>query len=117
MNIKIKLYYKQQKMFNKLYGKNLGREIAMGRNLLKEIIEKFPSPKNEIIAHNPRHQKIAHQMTQLLNHQIMEDRASSLQSLTQNSSEWGGNLLCFTDDGIVNCAEDLNKIEAENKSY
>lgn len=67
----------------KLYDKNLGTEIAMSKNLLRELIKKFPPPKNEIIPTNPEDKKIAQQMTQLLNHHIMEQRSSSSKPETQ----------------------------------
>lgn len=37
MQVQIKMSYKTQKLFKKLYGKNLAREIAIGRNLLKNF--------------------------------------------------------------------------------
>lgn len=41
MNFQIKTSYKTQKHMKKLYGKNLGREIAFGKNLVKFLKEKY----------------------------------------------------------------------------
>jgi len=35
MNFQIKMNYKTQKLMKKLYGKNLARELAFGKNLVK----------------------------------------------------------------------------------
>jgi len=44
MNFEMKLSYKNKKLMKKLYGKNLGREIAYGRNLIK-LISKLYQPE------------------------------------------------------------------------
>ncbi len=41
MNFQMKMGYKTQKHMKKLYGKNLGREIAFGRNLVKFMKDKY----------------------------------------------------------------------------
>lgn len=48
LTISIKLPYKTQKMMKKLHGKYLGREIAIGRKLVKLLKSKY----NNLIEEN-----------------------------------------------------------------
>jgi len=41
MNFQMKMSYKTEKQMKKLYGKNLGRDIAFGRILTKILKEEF----------------------------------------------------------------------------
>ncbi len=41
MNFQMKMSYKTEKQMKKLYGKNLGFEIAFGRNLVKFMKDKY----------------------------------------------------------------------------
>jgi len=43
LTISLKLPYKNQKIMKKLYGKHLGREIAIGRKLIKLISMNYGS--------------------------------------------------------------------------
>jgi len=47
MNFEMKMSYKVQKNMKKMYGKNLGREISFGRNLLKFLKDQYQPERSK----------------------------------------------------------------------